>query len=267
MERETQRQYAETFHGLHQRGNPVVLFNAWDAASAKTIAQQFPAIATSSAAVAASLGYTDGEQTPLAAVLNLVTRITATVAVPLTVDFEAGYGDTPEAAAESVTALLQAGAIGINLEDGLRAGERTLVDPALHAAKIRAIRRAADEFGVRLFINARTDPFILRIGTPDACLEEAVRGGAIYAEAGANGLFVPLLTDLALIEQLVGRVSLPVNIMAMPTAPAIPDLARAGVGRVSLATWPHNAALRAIAAAAEVVATTGQYGSFLQPNA
>jgi 2-methylisocitrate lyase-like PEP mutase family enzyme len=267
MDRETQRQYAETFRGLHQRGNPVVLFNAWDVASAKAIAEKFPAIATSSAAVAASLGYTDGEKTPLVAVLNLVTRITATVSVPLTVDFEAGYGDTPEVAAESVTALLEAGAIGINLEDGLRAGERTLVDPELHAAKIRAIRRAADEFGVPLVINARTDPFILRIGSPEVCLEEAVRRGAIYAEAGADSLFVPLLMDLALIENLVGRVSLPVNIMAIPGTPPIPDLARVGVGRVSLATWPHNAMLRAVAAAAEVVATTGQYGSFLLPNA
>src|SRR5690348_15022184 len=105
MDRETQRQYAETFRGLHQRGAPVVLFNAWDVASAKTIAQAFPAIATSSAAVAASLGYADGERTPLDAVLGLATRITAAVSVPLTVDFEAGYGDTPAAAAESVAAL------------------------------------------------------------------------------------------------------------------------------------------------------------------
>jgi 2-methylisocitrate lyase-like PEP mutase family enzyme len=267
MDRETQRQYAETFRGLHQKGKPIVLFNAWDVASAKVIAQKFPAIATSSAAVAASLGYTDGQKTPRAAVLNLVARITETVSVPLTVDFEAGYGDTPEAAAESVAALLEAGAIGINLEDSLLAGERGLVDPELHATKIRAIRRAADEFGVRLFINARTDPFILKIGSPEVCLEEAVRRGALYAEAGADSLFVPFLMDLALIEQLVGRVALPVNIMAIPGTPAIPDLARVGVGRVSLATWPHNAAMRAVAAAAEVVATTGQYGSFLQPNA
>lgn len=266
MDRETQRQYAETFRSLHKRGEPVVLFNAWDVASAKVIARAFPAIATSSAAVAASLGYGDGERTPLDAVLGLATRITAAVSVPLTVDFEAGYGDTPEAAAESVAALLRAGAIGINLEDGLLAGQRTLVDPALHAAKIRAIRRVADDYGVHLFINARTDPFILKIGSPDVCLEEAVRRGALYAEAGADGLFVPLLTDLALIEALVGRVSLPVNIMAIPTAPAIPDLARAGVGRVSLATWPHRAAMRAVEAAARVVATTGQYGAFLQPE-
>lgn len=266
MDRETQRQYAETFRGLHRKGKPVVLFNAWDVASAKVIAQKFPAIATSSAAVAASLGYTDGQKTPLAAVLNLVERITATVAVPLTVDFEAGYGDTPEAAAESVTALLGAGAIGINLEDSLLAGERGLIDPELHAAKIRAIRKAADDFGVPLVINARTDPFILKIGTPDVCLEEAVRRGAIYAEAGADSLFVPLLMDLTLIEQLVGRVSLPVNIMAIPGVPPLSELARVGVGRVSLATWPHNAMLRAVGAAAEVVATTGEYGSFLLPN-
>jgi 2-methylisocitrate lyase-like PEP mutase family enzyme len=266
MDRETQRQYAETFRGLHQKGNPVVLFNAWDVASAKVIAQKFPAIATSSAAVAASLGYTDGQKTPLAAVLNLVERITATVSVPLTVDFEAGYGDTPEEAAESVAALLRAGAIGINLEDGLLAGQRTLVDPALHAAKIRAIRRVADDYGVRLVINARTDPFILKFGSPEVCLEEAVRRGAIYAEAGADSLFVPLLTDLALIETLVGRVELPVNIMAMPTAPSIPELAWVGVGRVSLATWPYRAAMRAVEAAAQVVATTGEYGAFLKPD-
>src|SRR5215212_10852616 len=266
MELGTQQQYAETFRSLHKRGEPVVLFNAWDVASAKAIARIFPAIPTSSAAVAESLGYTDGERTPLDAVLGLVARITAAVTVPLTVDFEAGYGDTPEAAAESVAALLRAGAIGINLEDGLLAGQRTLVDPALHAAKIRAIRRAADDYGVRLVINARTDPFILKFGSPEVCLEEAVRRGAIYAEAGADSLFVPLLTDLALIEALVGRVSLPVNIMAMPTAPAIPELARVGVGRVSLATWPYRAAMRAVEAAAQVVATTGEYGAFLKPE-
>lgn len=263
MDRETQRQYAETFHGLHQRGAPIVLFNAWDVASAKVIAQSFPAIATSSAAVAATLGYGDGERTPLDAVLSLVTRITASVAVPVTVDFEAGYGDTPEEAAEAVAALLRAGAIGINLEDGLFAGQRTLVDPAQHAAKIRAIRQVADDYGVPLFINARADPFILKIGTPDECLAEAVRRGAIYAEAGANGLFVPLLTDLAQIETLVERVELPVNIMAMPGAPAIPELVRVGVGRVSLATWPQRATMRAVEAAARAVATTGEYGAFL----
>src|SRR5258708_30851065 len=132
MDRETRLQCDETFHGLHQPGALIVLFNAWDVACAKVIAEAFPAIATSSAAVAATLGYTDGERTPLDAVLSLVTRITASVAVPLTVDFEAGYGDTPEAAAESVAALLRAGAIGIHLEDGLLAGQRTLVGPALH---------------------------------------------------------------------------------------------------------------------------------------
>lgn len=266
MERETQRRYAETFRGLHRRGEPVVLFNAWDVASAKAIAASFPAVATSSAAVAATLGYGDNERTPRAAVLELVRRITATIAVPLTVDFEAGYGDTPEAAAESAAALIEAGAIGINLEDSLRGGQRALVDPALHAAKIRAIRRAADDCGVPLFINARTDPFIMKFGPPEDCLEEAVRRGAIYAEAGADGLFVPLLSDLALIATLVGRVALPVNIMALAGAPALADLARAGVGRVSLATWPHRAAMRAVEAAARVVATTGQYGTFLQPE-
>jgi len=145
-----------------------------------------------------------------------------------------------------LSALLRAGAIGINLEDGLLAGQRTLVDPALHAAKIRAIRRRPTTTAYASSSMARTDPFILRFGSPEVCLEESVRRGAIYAEAGADSLFVPLLTDLALIEALVGRVGLPVNIMAMPTAPSIPELARVGVGRVSLATWPYRAAMHAV---------------------
>ncbi|WP_439358278.1 isocitrate lyase/PEP mutase family protein [Bradyrhizobium sp. DASA03007] len=267
MDAKTQQQYAETFRGLHRKGDPLVLFNAWDAATAKTIAKTSPAIATSSGAVASALGYADGENVPLDMVTGLVSRITASVSVPVSIDLEAGYGDTPEAAAKSASEVLKAGAVGINIEDGLSGGKRQLVGPEQHAAKIKAVRDTAQELGVHLFINARTDPFLLKIGSPDECLNEAARRAKVYAEAGADGIFVPGLNDLAYIEKLVQLTPLPVNIMVTQGVPEIRDLARVGVRRVSLGPWPMMAAMRIIGQAAASVAANRQYGTFLQPNA
>ncbi|WP_245473510.1 isocitrate lyase/PEP mutase family protein [Bradyrhizobium zhanjiangense] len=263
----TQQQYAETFRGLHRKGDPLVLFNAWDAATAKTIAKTSPAIATSSGAVASALGYADGENVPLDMVTGLVSRITASVSVPVSIDLEAGYGDTPEAAAKSASEVLKAGAVGINIEDGLSGGKRQLVGPERHAAKIKAVRDTAQELGVHLFINARTDPFLQKIGSPDECLNEAAKRAKVYAEAGADGIFVPGLNDLAYIEKLVQLTPLPVNIMVTQGVPEIRDLARVGVRRVSLGPWPMMAAMRIIGQAAASVAASRQYGTFLQPNA
>lgn len=267
MDADMQQQYAEAFHGLHKTGDPLVLFNAWDAATAKAIAKTSPAIATSSGAVAAALGYADGEYVPLDMVAGLVSRITASVSVPVSIDLEAGYGDTPDAAATSAARILQAGAVGINIEDGLSGGKRQLASPEQHAAKIKAVRHAAQQLGVHLFINARTDPFLLKYGSPAECLNEAARRAKIYADAGADGIFVPGLTDLALIGKFVQLAPLPVNIMVTQGVPAIPDLARVGVRRVSLGPWPMLAAMRVIGQAAAGVAMSKQYGTFLQPNA
>jgi 2-methylisocitrate lyase-like PEP mutase family enzyme len=266
MDIKTQQQYAETFHALHRKGDPLVLFNAWDVATGKAIAKTAPARATSSGAVASALGYPDGEHVPLDVVTGLVSRLTAAVPVPVSIDLEAGYGDTPDAAARSATEILKAGAIGINVEDGLSGGKRQLVSPEQHAAKIKAVRDAAQRLGVHLFINARTDPFLLKFGSPDECLNEAARRAKAYADAGADGIFVPGLTDLALIEKLVQLTPLPVNIMVMKGVPEIQDLARVGVRRVSLGPWPMMAAMRVIGQAAAVAASK-QYGTFLQPNA
>ena len=267
MDANTQRQYAETFHRLHRAGDPLILFNAWDAASAKAIAKTSPAIATSSGAVASALGYADGENVPLDMVTGLVSRITAAVSVPVSIDLEAGYGDTPDAAAQSASKILEAGAIGINIEDGLSGGRRQLVSPERHAAKIKAVREAAQKLGINLFINARTDPFLLKFGSPDQCLDEAASRARVYADAGADGIFVPGLTDLALIAKFVQLTPLPVNIMVTQGVPAIPDLARIGVRRVSLGPWPMMAAMRVIGQAAAEVAASKRYGTFLQPNA
>jgi len=267
MDAKTQQEYAETFHGLHKKGDPLVLFNAWDVATAKAIAKTSAAVATSSGAVASALGYADGENAPFEMVTGLVSRMTASVSVPVSIDLEAGYGDTPDAAAKSATQILKAGAIGINIEDGLSGGKRQLVSPEQHAAKIKAVRDAAQKLGVHLFINARTDPFLLKFGSPDECLNEAARRAKVYADAGADGIFAPGLTDLALIERFVRVTPLPVNIMVMQGVPEIPDLARVGVRRVSLGPWPMMAAMRVIGQAAAAVAVSKQYGTFLQPNA
>jgi 2-methylisocitrate lyase-like PEP mutase family enzyme len=267
MDATTQRQYAETFHGLHRKGDPLILFNAWDVGTAEAIAKASPAVATSSAAVASALGYADGENVPLDMVTGLVARMTASVSVPVSIDLEAGYGDTPDAAAASVTEILKAGAIGINIEDGLFGGKRQLVSPDQHAAKIKAVRDAAQKLGIHLFINARTDPFLLKFGSPDQRLNEAAKRAKAYADAGADGVFVPGLTDLALIEKLVRLSPLPVNIMVTQGVPEIPDLARVGVRRVSLGPWPMLAAMRVIGQAAAAVAASKQYGTFLQPKA
>ena len=267
MDTKTQQQHAETFHALHRKGDPLVLFNAWDAATARAIAKSSPAIATSSGAVAAALGYADGENVPLDLVTGLVSRITASVPVPVSIDLEAGYGDTADAAAASAARILQAGAVGINIEDGLCGGKRQLVSPEQHAAKIKAVRDAAQDHGIHLFINARTDPFLLKFGSPDQCLDEAARRAKIYAEAGADGIFVPGLTDLALVERFVQLTPLPVNVMVTQGLPAIADLTRVGVRRVSLGPWPMMAAMRIVGEAAAGVAKSKQYGTFLQPNA
>lgn len=266
MDATTQQQYAETFHALHRTGDPLVLFNAWDVATAKAIAKSSLAVATSSGAVASALGYPDGENAPLDMVEGLVSRMTASVSVPVSIDLEAGYGDTAEAAANSAAKILKAGAVGINLEDGLLGGRRQLVSPERHAAKIRAVRDTAQQLGIRLFINARTDPFLLKFGSPEQCLDETTRRAKAYADAGADGIFVPGLTDLALIQKFVPRTALPVNIMVTQGVPEIPELARVGVRRVSLGPWPMMAAMRVIGQAAAAVAASKQYGAFLQPN-
>ena len=267
MDAKTQQQYAETFHGLHMKGDPLILFNAWDVATAKAIAKTAPAVATSSGAVVSALGYADGEDVPLDLVIGLVSRMTAAVSVPVSIDLEAGYGDTPDDAAQSASKVLEAGAIGINIEDGLSGGRRQLVSPERHAAKIKAVRDTARQLGINLFINARTDPFLLKFGSPDQCLNETARRAKIYADAGADGIFVPGLTDLALIEKFVQLTPLPVNIMVTQGVPVIADLARVGVRRVSLGPWPMMAAMRVIGPAAAAVAASKQYGAFLQPNA
>lgn len=218
---------AERFHQLHQ-GPILVLPNAWDVASARLVEEAgATAVATTSAALSWSWGAADGEELGLETVLDLTRRIVDAVDLPVTTDFEAGYAQDLDALAENVRAVLDAGAVGINFEDGFDGG---LLPVAEQAARIAAIRQEA---GAGLYVNARTDPYQRAVGAPEGRLDETVRRAEAYLEAGASGIFVPGVKDRGVIEQLVARIPAPVNILVGPGSPTIPELADLGVARAS----------------------------------
>ena len=249
----TQKEKAELFKSLHVKGSPVILFNIWDAGSARTVEQAgAKAIATGSWSVAAAHGFDDGETIPLALVLTNIQRIAESVALPVTLDFETGYATDLPALKENIRDVIAAGAIGINFEDRIIGADelQTVED---QSARIRAVREAAEETSIPLFINARTDVFLKTYPAPhsEAELEEALRRAAAYAEAGASGLFAPGLRDPELIEKLCDRSSLPVNILALPDTPPAKTMAQLGVARISHGASPYRQMAQALKEAAQ----------------
>ena len=217
---------AAAFRALHAPGRILVLPNAWDAGSARFIAScGAAAIATTSSGVAWSLGYPDGNVLPPRLLVDAVARIARVLTVPLTVDAEAGYSDDPATVADTVRALIDAGAVGVNLEDGVG-------PPALLAAKIAAVKRAAASAGVDLFVNARSDVFLRQLAPPEGRVAETLERACAYADAGADGIFVPR-ADRTVIGKLAGAIALPLNVMVVPDLPPIAELAALGVRRVS----------------------------------
>ena len=233
---------ADEFRKLHQGPHILVLANVWDVASARIVENAgFKAIATSSAAVANSLGYPDGQQISLAEMLSVVGRIAAKVSLPVSADLEAGYGEGPEEMAETARELIEAGAVGLNLEDG--AAESALVPVERHVEKVRRIREVGESLGVHVVINARTDVYLAGIGEPAARFDHAVSRLAAYRRAGADSLFVPGVYDAETIGALAKAVEGPLNVLANPAGPPIAELERLGVRRVSFGSWPARAAL------------------------
>jgi 2-methylisocitrate lyase-like PEP mutase family enzyme len=228
----TLRERCELLRSLHVPGRPLVLPNAWDAASARAVeAAGFPAVATSSAGVAEALGYADHEEAPAEEMVAAAARVVRAVGVPVTVDFEAGYGLAPEALVE---ALAGAGAAGCNLEDTDHAAG-VVRDRADGAARLAAIRQAAEARGYPLVVNARVDVFLLAGGkTPEAELvDEAIARGTAYLESGADCVYPILARECDTIARLVEQVGGPVNVLAHPDAPSLAELAALGVARVS----------------------------------
>lgn len=259
---DTQRQIdlARKLRAMHDRSQILLLPNAWDAGSARLFEQRgFAAVATTSGGMAWSLGYQDGEQMPLAEVLAAVARITRACSVPVTVDFEGGYGTTARDVADSVGAVIEAGAAGINLEDGTP-GHGPLRPIDVAAARIVAARDAAAKSGVPLVINARVDLW-MHDGPHDAAarMDEAVRRACAYLAAGADCVYPIGLSDPEALAAFVRAVDAPVNVAAGPAMPSLQELAQIGVARVTTATRFATLAFGAVDHAVAEMRATGHF--------
>jgi 2-methylisocitrate lyase-like PEP mutase family enzyme len=238
------RAKADALRGLHVPGRPLLLLNAWDAASAAVIARAGAhAIATTSSGAANALGYADGQRITRGQMLASVAPIAAAVDLPVTADMEAGYGDAPDDAAASALGVLEAGVVGLNLEDTSDDLAEPLLPIERFVAKIAAVRAVAAETGVPLVLNARTDVFIGEVGAPETRVDGAVERGRAYLAAGADCIFVPAVADPTVIAALVEGISGPVSVLAGPGSPTLAELAALGVARISVGSGPYRAAL------------------------
>ncbi|MEU7100001.1 isocitrate lyase/phosphoenolpyruvate mutase family protein [Streptomyces longwoodensis] len=252
------RDRALAFHALHVPGRPPVLPNAWDTASARLVEDAgAAAVGTTSAGLAWALGAADGDRLGREAALRAVADVVAAVRVPVTADVESGYATDPAGVADTVRAVLAAGAVGINIEDALHEGDAPLRPVAEQAERIAAARAAADAQGVPLFVNARIDTFLRGAGGVDLTLERA----AAFVAAGADGVFVPGAVDPGTVKLLVDGVRAPLNVMAGPGAPPVAELAGLGVARVSVGSGIAQAAHALVRRAARELLDAGTYGS------
>jgi 2-methylisocitrate lyase-like PEP mutase family enzyme len=259
---DSQTNQAIQFRQLHRGPAVLILPNAWDVASARIFEEAgFPAIATTSAGIAFSLGYPDGQRIPREEMLARIGRIARAVQVPVTADVESGYGSTPDAAAMTTRELIQAGVAGMNLEDGSGNPARPLIDFQLAVEKITAARLAAIQLHAQIVINARTDVYLLPGGNPDADFSEALRRLVAFRDAGADCVFAPGLKDAETIGRLAKAVECPLNILAGVGTPSIPELKKLGVARVSLGAGPMRATLGLLRRIAVELKTSGTYSA------
>ena len=251
---------AQTLRALHRGTDILVLPNAWDVASARVFENAgFPAIATTSGGIAASMGYPDGQRISRQEMLDVVARIANSVSIPVTADLEAGYASTPEEMRETTQRLLETGAVGMNLEDGLREGPKPLVQTSHHVEKIKIVREVCQVAGVDLVINARTDIYLRGIGDEMNRFAHAVHRGNTYLQAGADCVFVPGVTDEATISELTRHIEGPVNVLAVPGTPSVKTLQQLGVARVSFGSGPLRATLRLLEKIAQELHDNGTF--------
>jgi 2-methylisocitrate lyase-like PEP mutase family enzyme len=253
---------AAAFRELHAEGPvPLVLVNVWDAASAKLVEQAgAQALATSSSAISWSLGFPDGNHLPRALAMAALNRIAAATDLPVTADIETGYagrdGAFDDAQLEqTISAVLASGAVGVNIEDS---GGEPLTDVSEQARRIGTVRRLAEEYGVRLFINARTDTY-LSGRFPESAFEETLRRAPAYLAAGADGIFVPGVTDLHVLHELSRRIPAPLNALAGVGAPSVGELHDAGVRRISIGGNTAKAAYATVSRVASEVLGDGNW--------
>jgi len=262
MSNQPQKEQANAFRAMHRGPRVLLLPNVWDVASARIIEEAgYDAIATTSAGVAFSLGYPDGERIPRKEMLARIARIVKAVRVPVSADVEAGYGRRPEDAAQTAREVIEAGAIGVNFEDSIDDPAHPLLDLSLQIERIHAIREAALKSGVLLVLNARTDTYLLEVGPPEKRYDDTVRRLAAFRDAGADCVFAPGLKDAQTIRRLVADVKCPLNILAGPGSPTINELEQLGVARVSLGSSTMRATLGLLKRAAKELLNQGTYSS------
>jgi 2-methylisocitrate lyase-like PEP mutase family enzyme len=255
----TQSDKAIRFLELHRGPDVLILPNVWDVASARIVEEAgFPALATSSAGVAFSLGYPDGQHISREEMIARVARIVRAVQVPVSADLEAGYGSKPESVAQTARDLIQAGGVGMNLEDAI---DDQLLELSLAVERVKAARAVAAEHRVPIVVNARTDVYMFPGGDPEAMYSEALRRLSAYCDAGANCVFAPGLKDADTIGRLTKDLQCPLNILGVPGAPAIPELQKLGVARVSLGSGPMRAGLGLLRRMSQELKTAGTYGA------
>jgi len=240
------------FRALHRRGSPLVLFNIWDVGSAKAVEEAgAQALATGSWSVAAANGFSDGEHVPLEMTIENARRIANSTTLPVSLDIESGYGTEPAQVGKTLTRVAQVGVVGCNIEDSVP-GDGTLRPIAEQVARLRSARLAVDASCPDFFINARTDLFFQL--SPEqhglTLADNAIERARAYAEAGADGIFVPGLIDEGLIAHICSATMLPVNVMIGDTSPPLDRLGAAGVARISYGAGPYLGAMRALRDAA-----------------
>ena len=262
MNIEEQKSKAIALRALHRGPRILLLPNAWDVASARIFEDAgFGAMATTSAGIAFTLGYPDGQKISRMEMLARIGRIAKAVKVPVTADVEGGYGDRPEDVARTASDVIEVGAVGMNLEDSTGDSAHPLVDLSLQLEKIHALREAALKTGVPVVLNARTDVYLAEVGPAEKRYDETIRRLAAFRDAGADCLFVPGIRDLETIRRMVLDAKCPLNILGGPGSPSAPELERLGVARVSVGSAPMRATLGMVARIAEELKASGTYAS------
>jgi 2-methylisocitrate lyase-like PEP mutase family enzyme len=256
---------ADLFRKLHDRKRLLVLPNAWDVASARIFEEAgFPALATTSAGIAYSLGYSDRERISREEMTSAVRRIVEAVRTPVSADVEAGYGGRTSDVVETIDAMIEAGAIGVNLEDATHNRKKALFDVAVQEDRLHAARTAAKKAGVPIVINARTDVFLLSVGSEAERLDEVLLRANTYHRAGADCIFVPGVSDRSVLEALVAGIPCPLNILAGPGTPPVAVLRKIGVARLSLGSGPIRAALGLTRRIAKELRESGTYDALTE---
>ena len=260
MDTNVQKERALQLRQFHHAAPMLVLPNVWDPASARVLELAGSrAVATTSSGIAAALGYGDGQKISREMLAEATTRITRVVTCPVSADIEAGFGDSVEEVCQTVRAIIEAGAVGINIEDSLKQGTKALVDISYQTTLLKALRDLAEEMDIPLVINARVDVFLLAIGEPETRFEHAVQRANAYLEAGADCAYPIGRLERDVIARLVKAINGPINIMGGPPMPTLPELAELGVARVSLAGSVMRAALGHLRVVAQELLEQGTY--------